>query len=110
MGGRSFDVILCGGLLMYRSIDYLVDLLPIGKGGSTTSSLPRSCGSRTAMRRETTSWTLDPFELFDDFVNDIVTMTLCKTITEPRDFKRETAQSSVLFEHMGMQCISMGTT
>lgn len=101
---------LCGCLLMYRSIDYSVDLLPIDKGGSTMSSLPRSCGSRTAMRRGTTSWILDPLELLVDFDNDVVTMTLCKTITEPRDFKRETAQSSVLFEHIGMHCISMDTT
>jgi hypothetical protein len=62
------------------------------------------------MRRETTSWILDPLELFDDFGNDIVTMTLCKTITEPRDSKVETAQSSVSFEDIGMYRISMGTT
>jgi hypothetical protein len=62
------------------------------------------------MRRETTSWILDPLELFDDFGNDIATMTLCKTITEPRDFKVETAQSSVSFEDIGMYRISMGTT
>jgi hypothetical protein len=47
---------------MYRLIDCSAVLLPIGKAGSITSNLQRSCGSRMEKRRGMISWLHDVIE------------------------------------------------
>jgi len=62
----------CG--LMYRLIDYLVDLSRIDRGSSIMWNSQKSCGSRMGMKRGTISSTLDQKGTLDVKYNDVVTM------------------------------------
>jgi len=62
----------CG--LMYRLIDYLVDLSRIDRGSSIMLNSQKSCGSRMGMKRGTISSTLDQKGTLDVMYNDVVKM------------------------------------